>query len=783
MGAFYSDYEGEDIDEAVEWVKSYKNTSPSKIIESTFENKVDLNTLLEEGKFTIAYYIHSKDDDSTKTIELEVIKVNRNLTIQRYDLNGLTAQRSYYHESSRWSTWNFVKSFIVADENEEINVGSDTLVFRVVKSRLEEFYSGENVGTPYNGSNNIFVMPSDDDEFWGVCATKMGSYFVPLDQYLGGNTALLTAISELNEEKVDRADVPDWVFDTPEVPQGNSATKESIGLSDVDNTSDLNKPVSTAQQAAITKALNDAKTYSDTQLNNLIDGAPETLNTIGQVADAINSNSDIMDALTEAIGNKAGKTAFDEHDLDTEKHINASDREKIDSISDKAEKADLNGVKFYSSVTQLLPEKETMNDVTDLTEIINVMPNNSVFLSNTDQIDFDNGIVPTMAGSLEIKKIYNDNRVILVFYPSLNNDNVFIGISMAFYHPSSGLTGWKKVLNEVNARNVIFNTQKTTDKASFILSDDGRTASIQLYDGNKSYRLQLGYDDGEPQLKMLTKEKNVNEWTETKLNYLMNCVTPAMYNGMYPGTDLTIRFAKEISLYSSVWEWIKARIDNGNYNGIYVNDFIPLSIGDENHIMRILGINSYTGIKFTDKTDPIGNHIDFISERCIGPVVWGHEGSSNNGESAAKPNPYLSSGIPQFFDSIYELLPDSLKSVIINKGCLMENKYSSESVINKSTNFAYTDIGKIWVPSEYEVFGSVVFGSPYAGANGIQYPLFRDYTNSRYKYKINDESEYVSWALTTTLENSSDSVLLANGILTFGNIIFSRHVPICFRIG
>ena len=782
MGAFYSNYEGEDIDEAVEWVKSYKNTSPSKIIESTFENKVDLNTLLEEGKFTIAYYIHSKDDDSTKTIELEVIKVNRNLTIQRYDLNGLTAQRSYYHESSRWSTWNFVKSFIVADENEEINVGSDTLVFRVVKSRVEDFYSGENVGTPYTGSNNVFVMPSDDDAFWGVCATKMGSYFVPLDQYLGGNTALLTAISELNEEKVDRADIPDWVFDTPEVPQGNSATKESIGLSDVDNTSDLNKPVSTAQQAAIAKALNDAKIYSDTQLNNLVDGSTETLNAIGQIADAINSNSDIMDALTGAIGDKVDKTVFEEHSLNTEKHINASDREKIDSISGKAEKTDLNGVKFYSSVAQLLPEKETMNDVTDLTEIINVMPNNSVFLSNTDQVDFDNGIVPTMAGSLEIKKIYNDNRVILVFYPSLNNDNVFIGISMAFYHPSSGLTGWKKVLNEVNARNVIFNTQKTTDKANFILSDDGRSASIQLFDGNKSYRLQLTYDDSEPQLKMLTKEKNANEWLETKLNYLMNGVTPAMYNGTYTGTDLSIRFAKEISSYSSVWEWIKTRIDNGNYDGIYVNDFIPLTIGDENHIMRILGINSYTGIRFAG--DPVGNHIDFISEKCSGPVIWGDENSNNNGESAAKPNPYLSSHIPQFFDSIYELLPDSLKNVIVNKGCLMEQKYSSESVIDKSTDFVYVDIGKLWLPSEYEVFGSVVFGSPYAGVNGIQYPLFRDYINSRYKCKINDETgEHVPWILTTTLENSTNMVLFADGILTFGNISYSTYIPICFRIG
>lgn len=46
-------------------------------------------------------------------------------------------------------------------------------------------------------------------------------------------------------------------------------TKANIGLGNVDNTSDANKPVSAAQQLAIDTALNQAKTYTDAQTSSL----------------------------------------------------------------------------------------------------------------------------------------------------------------------------------------------------------------------------------------------------------------------------------------------------------------------------------------------------------------------------------------------------------------------------------------------------------------------------------------------------------------------------------
>ena len=84
-------------------------------------------------------------------------------------------------------------------------------------------------------------------------------------------------------------------------------TKEDLGLENVDNTSDINKPVSTAQQEAIDNAITESKGYTDTKVANLIGSAPETLNTLEEVAQAIEENEGVVEALNSAIGNKANQ--------------------------------------------------------------------------------------------------------------------------------------------------------------------------------------------------------------------------------------------------------------------------------------------------------------------------------------------------------------------------------------------------------------------------------------------------------------------------------------------
>jgi len=52
-------------------------------------------------------------------------------------------------------------------------------------------------------------------------------------------------------------------------------------------------------------------TAISTAISNLIDGAPETYDTLKEIAKYISTNEDAMAALNAAIGNKADKTAFE----------------------------------------------------------------------------------------------------------------------------------------------------------------------------------------------------------------------------------------------------------------------------------------------------------------------------------------------------------------------------------------------------------------------------------------------------------------------------------------
>lgn len=54
------------------------------------------------------------------------------------------------------------------------------------------------------------------------------------------------------------------------------------------------------------------KSYVDEKITNLIDSAPETMNTLGALATALQENQEVVDVLNAAITNKADKTYIDE---------------------------------------------------------------------------------------------------------------------------------------------------------------------------------------------------------------------------------------------------------------------------------------------------------------------------------------------------------------------------------------------------------------------------------------------------------------------------------------
>ena len=82
-------------------------------------------------------------------------------------------------------------------------------------------------------------------------------------------------------------------------------TKSSVGLSNVDNTADASKPVSTAQSSAIATAKAEAIADATAQVNALLTGAPEALNTLDELAAALGDDANFASTVTTNLALKA----------------------------------------------------------------------------------------------------------------------------------------------------------------------------------------------------------------------------------------------------------------------------------------------------------------------------------------------------------------------------------------------------------------------------------------------------------------------------------------------
>ena len=85
----------------------------------------------------------------------------------------------------------------------------------------------------------------------------------------------------------------------------SGVTKTHVGLGNVDNTSDANKPVSTAQASAIATAKSEAIADATAQVNAVIASAPAALNTLDELAAALGDDANFATTVTTSIAAKA----------------------------------------------------------------------------------------------------------------------------------------------------------------------------------------------------------------------------------------------------------------------------------------------------------------------------------------------------------------------------------------------------------------------------------------------------------------------------------------------
>lgn len=224
-----------------------------------------------------------------------------------------------------------------------------------------------------------------------------------------------------------------------------------------------------------------------------------------------------------------------------------------------------------------------------------------------------------------------------------------------------------------------------------------------------------------------------------------------LYN--HNGRDLTEVFQAEIMDFDTPWNWIQDRIDNENFTGLMIGDYIPLTIDEKDWQAVIIGINTYKGFGATGKT--VGTHIDFwlVSEESNYHVY--NNVNNNNSKDADTPYwwtsemyawlnalkidvvnntaaPMTLEEVDHTEDGFLLSLPEALQALIVDRYGPLAGRYSSGSM-GTSDGYAFWDnCGKLWLLNPAEITGNML----YSPQNSIiryelHYPYFIGNPNRR----------------------------------------------------
>ena len=189
-------------------------------------------------------------------------------------------------------------------------------------------------------------------------------------------------------------------------------------------------------------------------------------------------------------------------------------------------------------------------------------------------------------------------------------------------------------------------------------------------------------------------------------------------------------------------------------HGLGIGDYFIMQVADHNGVMRsftmeIAGIDHYTDTMYGN----IGHHIDWISkEIAYENVPWNKTNYNNGGYNEDKDtiSPFGASNLKKWinaesgttadkksvdytttgFLARLQASPDpnaqAWASHLKEKYCIMGWRDSTAGDLTEDNDWGSEYIGKLWLPTEVEIWGRAIHGDRVWGAcYGTQYPIFK----------------------------------------------------------
>jgi hypothetical protein len=267
-------------------------------------------------------------------------------------------------------------------------------------------------------------------------------------------------------------------------------------------------------------------------------------------------------------------------------------------------------------------------------------------------------------------------------------------------------------------------------------------------------------------------------------------------------------FTQGRELNEFTWSDLKQKCLDNDFSGLQIGDYktIILDGGDDvlyamkTIKMQIAGIDTYYGMRYGwvggDPFWKIGHHIDWISKDVLYAGTEDSHWTLTDFSSISaytQYSPFKKSNIYSYLNNtFFNYLSEELQSCITTKINPMTTGYPAGMLDSG-------EIGKLWLPTEGEVFGSVrprlsdeaAYYASTGYASTIQYPIFRN-ASSRMKHIansfMNDSYRYTNlvWPLATTDGKENTAILYVDD---YGSLTKLKYMDcnsnflICFRIG
>lgn len=166
--------------------------------------------------------------------------------------------------------------------------------------------------------------------------------------------------------------ISEWVGDKTVSEQITTAIASKSDIEHTHSIDDINNLQSVLDnketRGAANTALESAKSYTDTKISDLINSAPTTLDTLGEIATAMSENEDVVKALEEAVGVKANATDVTNH-INNKSNPHGVTAAQVGADVSGSANAALESAKAYtdSEIVEWVGDKKVSEQITTAT--------------------------------------------------------------------------------------------------------------------------------------------------------------------------------------------------------------------------------------------------------------------------------------------------------------------------------------------------------------------------------------------------------------------------------